>query len=288
MKLDLRFLSSLSLVAALGFGTGCPADEDPQDTTDTEAGSSGSTDPTDATATTTDPTATTTDPTATTTDPTATTTDPTVGETDGTSTTDPTSTDPLPNGESCTTDGQCESGHCFVAGALGGLCGECTGDADCEGGGCSLPNPLANPPTGSVCNTGELGDGCETSDVCMGDLTCVEIINVPGILVANTCSECTTSDECTDQVCNVAIDVANITGEKTCVDASSVADGEFCDLEGDGEDACMNHCAEADIMSLLTFGVCGACRDDADCTGGMTCTAPEVGLDGAVTPSVCM
>ena len=183
-------------------------------------------------------------------------------------------------------DDQCESGSCYVTG-IGGLCGECSGDDDCEGGGCSLPNPLAMPPEGSVCNTGMLGDGCESSDICEEGLDCVEIINVPGILMASTCSECTTSAECTDQVCNITVDVANISGQKECVDEGSVADGSFCDIEGDGELACTNHCAEASIKGLLTFGVCGECRDDDDCDGG-TCTDPEVGLDGSITASVCM
>src|SRR5690606_17408734 len=113
--------------------------------------------------------------------------------------------------------------HCYVTG-IGGLCGECSSDADCDGGGCSLPNPISSPPSGSTCNMGELGGGCETTEVCEEGLSCVEIINVPGILVANTCSECTTSDECTDQVCNISVDVANISGQKTCVDEGSVED----------------------------------------------------------------
>ncbi len=288
MKLDLRFLSSLSLVAALGFGTGCPADDDTGDSgADTEDGSSGTTAPT------TDPTTDPTDPTATTTDPTTgategTTTDPT----EGSETTDPTGVDPLPDGSECMMDDQCESGHCYVAGALGGLCGECSSDADCDGGGCSLPNPLAEPPTGSTCNMGMLGDGCETGEVCAKGLDCVEIINVPGILTANTCSECTTTDDCTDgNVCNVAVDVANITGEKTCVVPGSVPDGEFCDIEGDGEEACENHCGEADLKGLLTFGVCGECRnvdgEPEGCMGNEVCVDPVVGLDGTITPAVC-
>ena len=122
----------------------------------------------------------------------------------------------------------------------------------------------------------------------MGDLVCAEIINVPTILEANTCSECESTADCAEGVCNVSVDVANISGQKTCVPEMSVPDGEFCDLEGDGEAACENHCAEASLMGLATFGVCGACRDDDDCMGMGTCTAPEVGLDGTITASVCM
>jgi len=293
MKLDLRFLSSLSLVAALGFGTGCPADDDPDPGADTDDGSSGApttdptTDPTATTGPTTDPT---TDPTDTTdgttsdgetTDATATTVDPT----------DPTGEDPLPDGSDCTMNEQCESGACYVTG-IGGLCGECSGDDDCEGGGCSLPNPLATPPEGSVCNDGELGGGCQTSEVCADGLECVEIINAAGILVASTCSECETTADCTgEQLCNISVDVPNISGEKTCVDAGSVVDGEFCDLEGDGNDACANFCAVASVKGLLTFGLCGECRiiDDVTegCADGQTCVEPEVGIDGTLVASFC-
>ncbi len=290
MKLDLRFLSSLSLVAALGFGTGCPAEDDPDPGADTDEASTGTptTDPTG----TTDPTATTGPTTDPTTDPTDT-TDGTTSEgettdtTDPTDPTDPTGEDPLPDGSDCTMNEQCESGACYVTG-IGGLCGECSGDDDCDGGGCSLPNPLATPPEGSVCNMGMLGDGCQTSDVCGEGLSCVEIINVPGILMASTCSECDTTADCDgEQLCNVSVDVANISGQQTCVDAGSVADGEFCDLEGDGNEACTNFCAEASVKGLLTFGLCGACRTDEDCDAGQTCVEPEVGIDGTVVASIC-
>lgn len=292
MKFDARFLSSLSLVAALGLGTGCPAEDDPDTSAETDDGTSG--DPT------TDPTATTTDPTATTTDPTATTTDPT-DTTDGTTSdgettdatdptedpTDPTGDDPLPDGSDCTMSEQCESGSCYVTG-IGGLCGECAGDDDCDGGGCSLPNPLATPPEGSVCNAGELGDGCQTTDVCGDGLQCVEIINVPGILMASTCSECETTADCDGElVCNVSVDVANISGQQTCVAVDSVPDGEFCDLEGDGALACTNFCAEASVKGLLTFGLCGECAVDGDCADGLSCVEPEVGIDGTVVASFC-
>jgi len=293
VKLDLRFLSSLSLVAALGFGTGCPADDDGGDTgADTDPGSTGSTDPTtDPSDPTTDPSDPTTDPTET--SATTTTSDPTTGETDDPTsgeTDDPTG-DPLPDGSDCTMDEQCESGHCYMTG-LGSVCGECSGDADCDGGGCSLPNPLVDPPTGSTCNAGELGDGCENADACTGELLCVNIVNLPGVLVANTCSECETTADCDGElVCNVAVDVANITGEKTCVATESVADGEFCDIEGDGDAACMGHCSAASIMGLLEFGVCGACRNvdgmAEGCEAGQTCVDSEVELDGSTVPSFC-
>jgi hypothetical protein len=93
-------------------------------------------------------------------------------------------------------------------------------------------------------------------------------------------------------VCNVAISVADISGEKTCVEPGSVADGDFCDLEGDGEEACMNHCAAADIAGIIDFGVCGVCSNvtmaDEGCEAGMMCEDPTVDIDGTVVPSMCV
>lgn len=253
------------------------------------------TDPTDAT----DP-ASTTDPTDAT-DPTDTT-----GGTDPTDPTDPTTTGPPdltttddtrgtgsgdPDGSECTQSEQCESGACYVT-SLGGICGECADDDDCVDGGCNLPNPLLRPAVPSACNVGTLGGGCQTSDVCADGLICVEIINVPGILDASTCSECASTDDCGDaQVCNLSLGLPNLTGERTCVTPGTVEDGEFCDFPGDGNEACANFCAEASIKGLIVFGVCGGCNTvegmAQGCLNGRSCVAPEASLDGTTVPSVC-
>ena len=194
--------------------------------------------------------------------------------------------DGLPDGSKCNQDDQCASGSCFVSG-LGGLCGECSGDEDCEFG-CSLPNPLATPPEGSVCNEGNLGDGCESDAACPG-LECVNVINVPGILEANTCSECEVDADCMpDQVCDVSLDIANLSGVWTCVATSSVSLGEFCAQDGSGDEACTSgHCATANLKGLIEFGVCSECEVTGDCMPGQTCFEPEVGLDGSVTAGFC-
>ncbi|MBV1859629.1 MAG: hypothetical protein KUG77_14545, partial [Nannocystaceae bacterium] len=174
---------------------------------------------------------------------------------------------------------------------LSGFCGECSDDDDCDGG-CSPPSPLSAPPEGSRCNTGMLGDGCQTSEVCSDGLSCAEIINAPGLLTLLTCSECDTSADCGPaRVCNVSVDLLNFSGERTCVEPQSVADGEFCDLEGDGNEACDNFCAEASVKGLLTFGVCGECRfvggTVEGCMDGQTCVEAEVDIGGAAFSSFC-
>jgi hypothetical protein len=198
---------------------------------------------------------------------------------------------PKPNGELCPSgeDTECESMHCFTS-PLGNICGECEVDADCPDGGCSVPNPLSDPPQGSECNTGELGGGCMTSDVCMDMLQCVIIIDVPGFITASTCSECATDDECTGgDLCSPSYDVLDLSGSKTCVAPGSVPNGEGCDFMGTGDDACLSgFCAIADVMTVLQLGVCSECEVDEDCGGGMTCEAPTIDLETGLNAGTCV
>jgi hypothetical protein len=201
-------------------------------------------------------------------------------------------TEPQPNGSMCEADAECESGFCFVVGILGGICGECNSDADCAattGGGCSIPNPLANPAQGAHCNMGEAAAGCMSDDVCMDPLVCATILDVPGVLTASTCSECLTDDDCMGDLCSPTYDVLNLSGEKTCVTAGSVADGLGCDFMGSGDDACMSgHCAVADVMGLLQLGVCSPCEMDGDCMPMETCEAPQVDITMGLIAGSCV
>lgn len=283
--------------------------------TDTDAGDSSSSDGADVTTTaTTTPSTSTTTTAGSTTTPTA--TDPTLdptegssggessGSTSGGSTTsastgssggsstggeESTTDSPgLPDGEQCSVDDECASEHCYVAGVLGGLCGECSSDADCEFG-CNAPNPLAMPPEGSTCSEGNLGENCENDDGCVG-LECVEVINVPGVIEVSSCSECDVDADCMpDQNCNVDISIADFDGVWTCVPTGSVPLGQTCDTSGSGDAACNSGaCADANIMGLLQIGVCSQCDDNGDCGPGETCVDPEISLDGSITPGVCL
>jgi hypothetical protein len=200
---------------------------------------------------------------------------------------------PQPNGSTCAENEECESGYCFVVQFLGGICGECLMDVDCPDGGCSLPNPIAMPPVGAVCNDGGAGEGCQTSEVCQDGLVCASIISVPGILEANTCSECTMDTDCDKgMLCSPTYDVLNISGQKTCVEPGTVVNGEGCDImSGTGNMACMSGiCATINIMDLLMVGVCGECGVDADCDvmAGEVCLPADVDTTtGVVTPPTC-
>ena len=176
--------------------------------------------------------------------------------------------------------------HCYLVGALGGICGECENDADCEFG-CSAPNPLADPPQGSACNEGNLGEGCETDDVCGGPLVCAEIFNIPGVLEASSCSECAADTDCNMGLCSPQYDVAEATGVKVCVAAGTVLDGSGCDLDGSGDQACAGgHCAAATIGGLFSLGVCSECEINADCGSGV-CVPPQVDLGAGLIAGQC-
>jgi hypothetical protein len=273
---------ALPLLAGTLAMAGCPSDDSPSGS-DTDNGSS-STSGTDSASTTSTTTAGMTS--ASTTDTSTTSTSTTTSGSSG-------GVVPQPNGADCEVDAECESGHCFFISLLGGVCGECVTEEDCDGGGCTPPNPLVDPPLPATCNDGGLGEGCNTDAVCQDGLTCIEFINVPNVLEISTCGECTSDADCTDGTateCAPQIDVANFTGQQSCVDPGSVPAGGGCDYMANGEECEMGLlCASVDIMSLLTFGLCGECQVDADCTTmGEVCLDPDVNLDtGEVTPPLC-
>ena len=198
--------------------------------------------------------------------------------------------EPQPNGAMCEDNSQCESGFCYFIAILGGICGECNVDTDCPSGGCSLPNPLAQPPTGAHCNMGAPGDGCMSDDICQDGTVCATILDAPGILTASTCSECLTDDDCMNgQLCGFTYDVLNISGERICVDPGSVMDGQGCDFMGSGDMQCMSGlCADVSIMDILHVGVCGQCGVNADCMPPDVCLMADIDImTGMVTPPTC-
>ena len=290
-----------SVLGVVACGPVISADDGDDDTGDT---SSGETTATSASATATDPA--TTDPATTdpaTTDPATTdpaTTDPSTSIT--ITTTDPVTTDPttaevttdptgggLPDGSTCEFGEDCASGECYVIDLLGGICGQCDEDSDCDGGGCTLPNPLASPPTPSVCNDGSYGDGCESDFVCADELQCAQVVEIPGIVEIATCSECVSQRDCAmGSTCEPDIALAAFTGVKRCVGNGTLANGQTCDHVATGDIACgSGFCAAADIMGVLQVGVCSACEVDADCPSG-SCTPPQVDImTGVPTPGTC-
>jgi hypothetical protein len=195
-----------------------------------------------------------------------------------------------PMGATCTSDEECGSCNCYVVPFLGGQCGECNEDADCADttmGGCTPPNPFMN--NGSTCNMGEAGGGCETSDVCADGLTCGTVLDLLGLIQINTCGECMSDMDCTDQICAPVVIVEEFNGQNMCIDANSLPQDSFCNLEGNGDMACESGiCSTIDIMGLAQVGSCGACNTDADCPMNQTCTPGEFILDtGTLVGSTC-
>jgi hypothetical protein len=199
----------------------------------------------------------------------------------------------LPNGSTCTIDWECSSNNCYVVPFLGGQCGECNEDADCAdstGGGCTPPNPFE--ANGSTCNMGEMGGGCETSDVCAEGLSCGNVLDLLGLIQINTCGECMDDTECADgTICAPVVSVMDFSGVNTCIEPNSLAQDSFCKLDGNGNEACASMiCSTIDIMGLAMIGACGECNTDADCMGmgGGTCVPGEFNLDtAALSGSTC-
>jgi hypothetical protein len=174
-------------------------------------------------------------------------------------------------------------------GILGGICGDCNSDADCQYG-CMFPDVFGDPPTGSYCHQGQLGGNCETSDACAGGAECALLIDVPGVVTVQTCSECETDVDCPgSQLCSPDLDIPSLSGHLRCVALGSVPDGSTCDWAGGGDDACdSGHCTVVDVQGLLSVGVCGQCDSDSDCNGGLgQCIPATVDLETGATGSTC-
>lgn len=296
MNTKLRLLTGLSLFLSLGLASGCPSDDS------TAEGTAGSSESGDAS----------TGPGMTSTPTTMNTTVSMTSDADsGSSSTSmgtisvgessssgPSSCEDADLGAACV-DAVCDcaSDNCFVVGPLGGVCSECDESADCEattGFGCNFGNPLTGTP--AVCSTtGDIGQSCETADDCDPALApfCPVLIEVPGILSAATCSQCDpeTNDGCmgTD-ICTPTYDIANIGGNYFCAPEGSVPNDEGCNLTGTGAECMSGNCAPAALMGIPVVAVCSPCNEDTDCGGGMTCTLPEIAIEGnslALVPGMC-
>jgi hypothetical protein len=188
-----------------------------------------------------------------------------------------------PNGSTCQSDDDCASSACYAS-ILGSVCGECLTDADCEFG-CTPPYPLDPSQQWAVCNGGDLGDSCETSEACVSaELQCVSFANVAGVLSISTCSECQSNDDCPgSMLCNEFFNAGEFRGGFACVNPGSLFDGSFCTTGPVGEAACMNHCAPGNYQGLFNFGVCSPCATDGDCESGMVCVLPELDLEAGTS-----
>lgn len=268
----------IAIVLLLGCGGGDPSGSDT--TTSVSATTSATMESSDGsgTAVTETPdgtsTSSTSDP-----DSTGTSTDTTAPEPTGSSTGTSTTGGGKPNGDFCEADAECMSQQCD-AGPLGGVCGECNEDADCPAGGCTR----VTPENGwSKCNQGELGGGCETSEVCMAGLTCGVVVDIPGVALIRSCGECLADGECgPDEVCAPLYSFAGgpSSGARECIGAGTLPQDAYCDLAGTGDAACTSgHCGPVDPFGQGEIGLCGECETDQDCGGG-TCT-PGAAFSGS-------
>lgn len=273
MTIKIQHLTSIPLALAMGLALGCPSGggDDPTSgaSTGNDSGSSG---------------------------PGGTGQNPT-GDGSGGST-GPVCENAGENGIACSDPCDCMTNECFSVGALGGVCSNCDSDEDCAdtGFGCNFGNPLTLTP--AICSrTGDLGEGCETSDACADDLLCAPLIDVPGVLTAQTCSECVTDEDCMGQLCAPTYDIENIAGHYLCVDMGTVPDNEGCNFMSDsGNDQCMSgNCSPAAVMGIPVVGVCSPCNEDQDCIDAdpelPVCQFPELAIDGtmlSLVPGACV
>ncbi len=202
---------------------------------------------------------------------------------------DPIQGDPAPT---CSQDSQCPQGQvCYLVPLLGGTCGECKVDADCPDGGCTAPNLIQG--LGSVCNTGQLCDGCEDDSSCNDPdyPYCGLVIDAAGILQVKTCGECADDSHCPEDRPNcspVIEDIGRFSGVRHCVADCSIPLDQACELGNDA--SCQSGtCSKAVIMGVIEVGVCGECVSDEDCAPGEACLPAEVDINAeTVSGSQCV
>ena len=199
----------------------------------------------------------------------------------------------LANGLECEAGLECSSGTCNEIAMLGAQCGECTEDADCASGGCTLQNPYGS--NGSMCNTGQGGDGCESDDACSDGRKCGTILDVLGVLEVSTCGECVTDDDCLvagASHCVAVADTETASGQRYCLAGGSLSLDAPCDLEGNGDTHCASgQCSWVDVLGLAEVGACGECDVDTNdgCEEGESCVPGQYDFTetGALTGSRC-
>ncbi|MBZ5713733.1 hypothetical protein [Nannocystis pusilla] len=196
--------------------------------------------------------------------------------------------DPQPNGAPCFNEGcACLSGKCYQPIDAPSVCGECIDDDDCPGGGCSAPVD----GQGSFCNTGGLGQGCETDQACgPAAPLCLDVYEdnpIPGL--PKTCSECATDADCPAQTpyCAPSFGSRLFAGHRACVAPGSLPNDAGCSLAPGGGAACSSGiCSEVSLMGVFPLGLCGECTSDADCDPGASCTG-GVATPGAMKGTTC-
>ncbi len=196
---------------------------------------------------------------------------------------------PQPLGGECMDAADCESGFCLDNPGPGpGRCSECLMDADCGMGTCSFEFGMGF----AVCTDGELGDGCDSDEGCMGELVCSPQFGGDGFSPTN-CSECGETAPCAAGVCSPFYDGSPFEGYLHCVDEGTVESGDGCPVDaegvGDGSVCTSGICGVASfMMGNVQLGVCSECDSDDDCVEPMTCDGAHFMMMAGLLPGTCV
>lgn len=183
------------------------------------------------------------------------------------------------NGVKCSSDSQCKSGICNES-IFGDVCSECQNSSDCVAAGTGINCSPILGASGFVyeCTHGAVGEECTADADCAGELYCSEMVGMW------RCSECRDDEDCRDKPETICTDTGSTSGVwLACSPTGTKLDGYQCDIEGNGEAACMNHCVQ---MPNYEWGICSECRpDEDDCPVGEICEAPT---PAPLTPALCV
>jgi hypothetical protein len=154
----------------------------------------------------------------------------------------------------------------FEASARNAYGATCTSPDDCDSGICINVNPEITPPNnicgclgtwdcssfpGTVCNTVHKvcinSDAKKTGESCTSNSHCLSAICKAGKCACEADADCPTGNACVSSLCKLK-------NNARCSSNDACASG-FC----------------YKVPATTTFGLCNACRTNADCGTGKTC-----------------
>ncbi|KAJ3185919.1 hypothetical protein HDU85_000831 [Gaertneriomyces sp. JEL0708] len=208
---------------------------------------------------------------------------------------------PMPDGESCAFDSDCESDVCIKSNILdsSGACkaqlgGKCNSDDDCADPTTAKckdvdPNDINTTSVCGLANPVAVGQSCALDNDCES-LICGKgtLADPTGICKSPLGGTCTVDEDCggSNAKCrDVNPDDVNV--GKVCGLATPVLDGEPCVFGSDCEsDACVK------VSLVDSTGICkaqlgGKCNSDADCADSITAKCKDVDPNDINTTSVC-
>lgn len=167
----------------------------------------------------------------------------------------------LPAGSACSSNLQCQSGNCQIAGKTYSGVYSATSTQTCTDGTCAVCG---------TCGGAGAGGTCATTMDCAADFACIQKTCQTRLAIGATC---TSSEQCQSGACNKTAG----TGNGRCVDmVLDVPVGSACSISADTLHSCQSGsmCSDSTNQLCVTptpIAAGGNCGDAGTCTPGTYC-----------------